>query len=52
MIPRKTPDKSSQRSQSKLPGAVRYRPPKGKKSDRPLEKLHQEHNAKKRTTRR
>jgi hypothetical protein len=45
----KTPSKPPR--PDKLPGPVKYKKPTGKKEDRPLEKLHRELLAKKRTQR-
>lgn len=35
----------------KLPGKIKYRPPRGKSEDRPLERIHREYNAHKRAQR-
>jgi hypothetical protein len=49
MIPLKKPDKKAQ--QAKPTGTIRYRPPKGDDSERPLEKIHKEYEVKRRASR-
>ena len=36
---KKTKQKKSPPRPEKLPGTIKYRPPKGKKTDRPLERI-------------